>query len=475
MHLQRIIRAVSDMEAPRRVVVVDDNALVLRLVHEALPEPEFQLFCFQDSREALFQLHQIQPDLILSDLLMPGMDGREFFQLVKRSPELRQVPFVYLSSVHSNEEIVAALDGGADDFVSKPVSLPRLQAKVRAVLRLADRGGPADRRLDRLTGPVGDGGTLPLIRFCEDSRLSGRLQVVTDLGTHWAEFRGGELLRAGAPEGDAAADPVDALLALRHGRYEIEQKHLDAERLEALRASAGSTPPPPGPQAPNDAIRLPGGRLSRIDVRGEPLEVQTEAENRPNLLVTTIISRGGRVVRKIESSWTHPLQRREDEDPARQQLERQHERVLASVRGLAGARALSAAAPVDAGLLACAASFLAELVRDRLGTVLTATLLRRSLARVQGERPALGAFAVESDGRVISSPDGASLPQGSVGAVAAWLAMFMVEAGERPDGAGLARLRAATRMLEADLERLGFYAALGAALSAVSGGASAAS
>ncbi len=53
------------MEAPRRIVVVDDNALVLRLVREALPEPEFQIFCFQDSREALFQLHQIRPDLIL--------------------------------------------------------------------------------------------------------------------------------------------------------------------------------------------------------------------------------------------------------------------------------------------------------------------------------------------------------------------------------------------------------------------------
>lgn len=472
MYLQRIIRAVSpNMEAPRRVVVVDDNALVLRLVGEALPEPEFKLFCFQDSREALFRLHEIRPDLILSDLLMPGMDGHEFFQLVKRSPELRQVPFVYLSSVHSNEEIVAALDGGADDFVSKPVSLPRLQAKVRAVLRLAARGGPAERRLDSLTGPVGDGGTLPLIRFCEDARLTGRLQVVTEAGAHWAEFHGGELLRAGAPDG-GVADPVDALLALRHGTYTIAQRHLDPERLEAMRASAGSTPPPPGVQPPTEAIRLPGGRLSRIDVRGEPLEVQTEAENRPNLLVTTIISRGGRVVRKIESSWTHPLQRREDEEPARLQLERQHERVLASVRGLAGSRALSAAAPVDAGLLACAASFLAELVRDRLGTVLTATLLRRSLARVQGERPALAAFAVEGDGRVVSSPEGASLPQGSVGAVAAWLAMFLVEAGERPDGAGMARLHAATRMLETDLERLGFYAALGAALGAVSGSSS---
>lgn len=458
------------MEAPRRIVVVDDNALVLRLVRAALPEPEFQLYCFQDSREALFQLHQIRPDLILSDLLMPGLDGREFFQLVKRSPELRQVPFVFLSSVHSNEEVVAALEGGADDFVSKPVTLPRLQAKVRAVLRLAARGGgPEERRLDRLTGPVGEAGTLPLVRFCEDSRLTGRLRVTTGAGPYWAEFRGGELVGAGTPDGSGAADPVDALLALRQGLYAVEQQDLDPRRLEALQASANNTPPPPGPEPLSDAIRLPGGRLSKIDLRGEPIEVQTEAENRPNLLVTTIISRGGRVVRKIESSWTHPLQRREDEDAARQQLERQHERVLASVRGLAGARALSAAAPVDAGLLACGASFVAELVRDRLGTVLTATLLRRSLARVQGERPALAAFAVETDARVTSAPEGASLPQAAVGALAAWLALFLVEADEAPDGPGLPRLRAATRMLEPDLDRLGFYAALSAALSAVEG------
>ncbi len=71
-------------------------------------------------------------------------------------------------------------------------------------------------------------------------------------------------------------------------------------------------------------------------------------------------------------------------------------------------------------------------------------LLRQ--ARVQGERPALAAFTVAGDGRVTSAPEGASLPQAAVGAVAAWLALFLIEAGDATDGPGLPRLRAATRL-----------------------------
>lgn len=453
----------------KRVVIVDDNALVLRLVSEALAGPDFEVLTFSDSREALFKLHQIRPDLIISDLLMPGMDGREFFQLVKRSPELRGVPFIFLSSVQSNAEIIALLERGVDDFVNKPITLQRLQAKVRATLRLAERGQGSERRQDRLIGSVLESGTLPLIRFCEDVRLSGRLSVSSDGVEHWAEFLGGELIQAGDSSGAPEADPIDALLALRHGAYEIAQRSLDPQRLQALqRGSESGVEAQPVPDEPAEEaaapVHLPGGRLARVAVRGVELEIQTEAENRPNFVITTIVARAGRVVRKIEGRWAHALQRQEDEELARTQLDRQHERVLASVRSL-GLEPPAPAEPayVDGALLAWAASFIAEQVRDLLGTVMTTTLLRRTRSRVGRQRPLLEGFAVASDGRVSVAPEAASLQPAAVAAVAAWMSECLSEATEIAEGASRIRVRQATHLMESELDGVGFYAALSAA------------
>lgn len=444
--------------------MVDNNELVLRLVREALVPPEFEVHTFADSREALFKLHQIEPDLIVSDLLMPGMDGREFFQLVKRSPDLRDVPFIFLSGVQSNDEIVGWLQRGADDFVNKPITLQRLQAKVRAVLRLADRGVAAEeRRHERLSGVVGGGGTLALIRYCEDVRLSGRLTVRTDEAVRWAEFLGGELTIAGGTPEISDCDPIDALLALQKGTYEVVQRRLDPQRLQELQESA-QTPAvkPEASEVPNP-VHAPAGRLARVKVRGTTLEVQTEAENRPNFTITTIVARGGRVVRKIESSWTHALQRQEDEQAARAQLERQHDRVLASVRTLALDPTPAPEPSVDGALLAWAASFIAEHVRDLLGTVMTATLLRRAHGHVGRERPLLATFGIGGDARVTLVQGGELLSPAAVAAVAAWVAMFLAEAETLSEGAKRIRVRQATHMMELELEQIGFYAALTAA------------
>src|SRR6185503_2425013 len=94
---------------------------------------------------------------------------------------------VFLSGVDADDEIVETLERGADDFLSKPFNVSRLVAKVRATLRLAER------RHDALSGAVGPGGALPLLKFCEDSRLSGRLTVRSGEETRWADFMGGEL------------------------------------------------------------------------------------------------------------------------------------------------------------------------------------------------------------------------------------------------------------------------------------------
>lgn len=439
----------------RRIVVVDDDPTVRQLVAQALSGGEFEVHAFADGRDALMKLHDLAPDLILSDLVMPEMDGRTFFQVVKRSERLRRVPFIFLSGVQATDEIVATLEGGADDFVNKPFSPVRLVAKVRATLRLAERAAD-ERRSDDLAGTLQPGATLPLVKFCEDARLTGRLTLRAPGVERWADFRGGELTAAGGTQAADADDALDLLLAMSDGTYRIEQRRLDAAALEqATRARPDERPSEAVAEV--GAVRVPGGRLAKLLVRGAAIEVQTEAENRPHFAVTTVIARGGQVLRRVESAWSHPLQRREDEEGARAQVERQHERVLAALRDLGGAAPQAA---VDGALLGWALSFVAEQARELLGSVMTVALLRRTHAQAQREHETLRAFRISSDGRVSLPAQRAALPAAAVAAVAAWTSAFLAEAGALVEKAGRLKVRQATRLMEAELERLGFYAAL---------------
>jgi hypothetical protein len=267
-------------------------------------------------------------------------------------------------------------------------------------------------------------------------------------------------------------DALDALLAMPDGAYRIEQRRLDRQAVEdALTTrrdegdvAAGPPAATPVPDAEDlePLPSLPEGRLSRVRVRGQDVQVQTEASNRPLFTVTTILARDGQVLRKIESAWHHALKRREDVELARAQIERQHERVISTLRELGreaprGADATSET--VDPSLLAWALSFVSEQVRHHLGAVMAVALLRRTHRALARERTVLRAFRVAEDGRVLLDGTPGPLPPSVVAAVAAWTAAFINAAAELVERVRALRLRVVTRMMEAELERVGFYAA----------------
>jgi hypothetical protein len=418
------------------------------------------------------KLHDIAPDLIICDVMMPDMDGRTFLQVVKRSQDLRDVPFIFLSAVRETDEVVQAYEVGADDYVEKPFHLARLMAKVRAVLRLAER-----RRADALTGAVRGEGTLALLKFCEDNHLTGRLTVTARGQERWAEFLGGEVMRAGCTPDEPGVDPLDALLAMQNGAYRIEQRRLDRQAVEDALAQrrdearddavAVATSAEGAPEDGGEVASLPEGRLSRVVVRGREVQVQTEAGNRPLFTVTTILAREGQVLRKIESAWHHALKRREDVELARAQIERQHERVVSTLRelGREAPRAGEAGGEVvDPSLLAWAVSFVSEQVRHHLGAVMAVALLRRTHKARAREQPVLRSFRVAEDGRVQVEGEPGPLPPAAVIAVAGWTAAFIQAAAELVERVRALRLRVVTRMMEAELERVGFYGACEEAL-----------
>jgi two-component system KDP operon response regulator KdpE len=117
-----------------RVLVVDDEAQITRVLRTALSAQGYDVRTANDPEEALLLFAEWSPDLVVTDLMMPGISGVELCQKIRASAA---TPIIVLSVRDQERVKVEALDAGADDYVTKPFSIQELLARVRAHLRRA--------------------------------------------------------------------------------------------------------------------------------------------------------------------------------------------------------------------------------------------------------------------------------------------------------------------------------------------------
>ena len=129
--------------AAKHVLVVDDEEDILELVRYNLAKDGFRVSCAQTGEEALKAARTRRPDLILLDLMLPGVDGLEVCKLLKKDRETERIPVVMLTAKGEESDIVAGLELGAEDYVTKPFSPKVLIARIRAALRRRT-AAPAD-------------------------------------------------------------------------------------------------------------------------------------------------------------------------------------------------------------------------------------------------------------------------------------------------------------------------------------------
>lgn len=118
----------------QRLVVIDDSELACALVQEGLVAQGYEVTCFNDPFLALEQVDVLKPDLVLTDLDMPGIDGGEVCRRLKHGPRI-SVPVIILTANDADERRVKGLREGADDYVNKGASMEELAARVETVLR----------------------------------------------------------------------------------------------------------------------------------------------------------------------------------------------------------------------------------------------------------------------------------------------------------------------------------------------------
>ena len=114
------------------VLLVDDDIHVLRLIHSILEVRGYQVITAVDGETALEKFYEHSPDIVLLDIMMPGVDG---IDMCRRIREFSDVPIIMVTAKGNKEDTVAALDVGADDYMAKPFSNNELIARVKAVLR----------------------------------------------------------------------------------------------------------------------------------------------------------------------------------------------------------------------------------------------------------------------------------------------------------------------------------------------------
>ena len=121
---------------PPVVLVVDDQPEILRLTETFLADVDCDVMTATNGEEALEVVARRAPDLVLLDYQMPRMDGFAVCRALKADPATRLIPVVIVTATHDTEHRIAALEAGADDFLSKPVEIAELQARVRSLIRL---------------------------------------------------------------------------------------------------------------------------------------------------------------------------------------------------------------------------------------------------------------------------------------------------------------------------------------------------
>ncbi len=166
----------QDKQSLLKVLVIDDAENIVELVRIGLRYEGFQVESASDGEQGVTLAQRINPDLILLDIMMPGIDGLEVCRRLRANPTTRDVPVLMITAKDEVRDRIAGLDTGADDYLTKPFDFDELLARIRAILRRQSRAKATQ------TGANGDSDTSGQALQFADLRLNPATREVTRSG-----------------------------------------------------------------------------------------------------------------------------------------------------------------------------------------------------------------------------------------------------------------------------------------------------
>lgn len=284
------------------IFAVDDEQFHLDLMTTVLSAEGYEIETFTSAIDALAAAEKVVPQLIISDIEMPEMDGFQFHNSYVTKYAYRHTPFVFLSSHSEPTMIIRGLDNGADDYLQKPLSPEVIPAKVRSILNRKQRYVS-----QAFSGDLGKLSFSGIMNFCELKNLTGWVEVSVDGYTTSFRFNCGELLL------DETNDNIDKVFDLREGTFTICVQPVDYREIINSAAAA----PSQNSSHPRTKAEEPMGKLSGVKAHQRLFQVQTELSD--NQIITVVIL-DGRVLHKK----TQQAQATADKTTLEAIIEKQH-------------------------------------------------------------------------------------------------------------------------------------------------------
>ncbi len=126
------------MKEHPRILIVDDEPHIVQMLDINVHSHGYVSICATNGEQALKYAHTENPDVVLLDVMMPGMDGIEVCRRLKTDPQTKKIPVIMVSAKSEEHDRIAGLQGGADDYVTKPFNLQELFLRIGATLRQID-------------------------------------------------------------------------------------------------------------------------------------------------------------------------------------------------------------------------------------------------------------------------------------------------------------------------------------------------
>ncbi len=143
------------MTGGKSILVIDDEEDIRELLEYNLTKEGFRVYTQPDGSNGLKMIRERRPDLIILDLMLPGLDGLDVCRIVKNDKDLNHIPIVMLTAKGEEEDVITGLELGADDYITKPFSMYILIARIKAIFRRMESRNTESTNLSPIVvGPV---------------------------------------------------------------------------------------------------------------------------------------------------------------------------------------------------------------------------------------------------------------------------------------------------------------------------------
>ena len=178
---------------PARILVADDDPVLQRLLLHTLKLEGYDVVTASDGNQTLEAVTRDRPDLVILDVMMPGYNGFELCQMLRQRPDTLTLPIIMLSGLSDVQEKVSGLRAGADEYLTKPIDLRELNARVEALLKrnrvLRQSSAPRNGRLLTVIGAKGGVGTTTIVlNLAALLAKSGKQVIAAELRPDYGTF-----------------------------------------------------------------------------------------------------------------------------------------------------------------------------------------------------------------------------------------------------------------------------------------------